>query len=97
MTEGVVETGTGGSACRITSLAEMRSGETGRIVQIDAGHGLSRKLNSLGIRVGKQVTKLSAQWIRGPVLLQQGNTKVAIGFGMACRVFVELTPKEEEK
>jgi len=57
---------------------------------------LACKLDALGIRVGKEVTKISAQWMRGPVLLRQNNTQAALGFGMASKVLVELSGKDEK-
>ena len=77
------------------SLVQMRSGQKGRIVEINGGYGLARKLDALGIRTGNEITKISKQLMRGPVLLQHKNTQVALGFGMASRVFVEV--KEEDK
>ena len=77
------------------SLADMRAGETGRIVTIDGGHRLAQKLDALGIRVGREITKVSGQWMRGPVLLRQNKTQAALGFGMARRVFVELTRRPD--
>ena len=72
------------------SLAQMRSGQKGRIVEINGGYGLARKLDALGIRTGKEITKISEQLMRGPVLLQQNNTQAAVGFGMASKVLVEV-------
>jgi len=80
----------------LVSVAQMRAGQRGKIVKIDGGHGLERKLEALGIRPGKEVTKISAQWMRGPVLLQQDNTQVALGFGMASKVLVELSGRNEK-
>ena len=76
-------------ANRVT-LAQMQTGQRGKIVEVEGGYGLARRLDGLGIRVGKEVTKISAQWMRGPVLLRQGNTQTALGFGMASKVLVEL-------
>ena len=87
---GVTEDGVVGGK---VSLIEMRTGQSGTIVQIDGGHRLSQKLDALGIREGKKVTKVSGQWLRGPVLLKHNNTQAAIGFGMAGRVFVEVSGK----
>jgi len=78
------------SATGRVSLAQMQAGDTGTIVGIDGGQGMAMKLDSLGIRLGKKVTKISGQWMSGPVLLRQDSTQVAIGFGMASRVFIEL-------
>ena len=77
------------------SLAQMRPGQKGRIVGIDGGYGLACKLDALGIRVGKEITKISAQWMRGPVLLRQDNTQAAVGFGMASRVLVEVSGEDK--
>ena len=72
------------------SLAQMRSGQKGRVVEIGGGYGLTRKLDALGIQMGKEIRKVSGQLMRGPVLLQCNNTQAAVGFGMASRVLVEL-------
>jgi ferrous iron transport protein A len=74
-----------------TSLAQMLAGQSGKIVGISGGYGLARKLDALGIREGKKIKKISEQWMRGPVLLQYGNTQIALGFGMATRVSVEIS------
>jgi len=78
------------------SLAEMRIGQTGKIVEIHGGGGIARKLDALGIRTGKEITKISGQWMKGPVLLQQGNTQAALGFGMASRILVTLCNRTGE-
>ena len=85
-----------GTAANRLSLAAMRSCQKGRIVAINGGYGLARKLDALGIRVGKEITKKSEQWMRGPVLLQQDNTQLALGFGMASKVLVELKGGNEK-
>ena len=76
------------------SLVQMRPGQKGRIVEINGGYGLARKLETLGIRTGKEITKISEQLMRGPVLLQQNHTQAAVGFGMASKVLVEITEKD---
>ena len=72
------------------TLAEMRTGQTGTIVEVLGGHGLIRRLDALGIRPGKKVTKLSSTLFRGPVMLRVNNTQVAVGFGMARKIIVEV-------
>jgi len=49
-----------------------------------------RRLEALGIRPGMKVTKISSMLFRGPVTLRVGNAQVAIGFGMANRIIVEV-------
>jgi len=71
------------------TLAEMRTGQTGTVVGVLGGHGLIRRLDALGIRPGRKVTKLSSTLFSGPVILRVNNTQVAVGFGMARKIIVE--------
>ena len=73
------------------SLARMRAGQKGNIVRISGGYGVVRRLEALGIREGQEIKKISEQWMRGPVLLQHGNTQLALGFGLASKVLVKIT------
>ena len=72
------------------TLAEMRTGQSGVIVQVQGGHGLVNRLNALGIRPHKRVTKVGSMLMRGPVTVRVDRAQVAIGFGMARRIIVEL-------
>ena len=71
------------------TLAEMKTGETGTVVEVQGGHGIIGRLDALGIRPGRKVTKLSSTLFRGPVMLRVNNTQVALGFGMAKKIIVE--------
>jgi ferrous iron transport protein A len=71
-------------------LTRLQEGESGVVVDVQGGHGLIRRLESLGIRVGKKVTKVSSQLMRGPVTVRVDNSEVAMGFGMARKIVVEL-------
>ena len=75
---------------RWITLAGMQTGQRGIVVQIQGGHGLVNRLNALGIRPGKRITKVSSMLMRGPVTIQVDRARVAIGFGMAKRIIVEL-------
>ena len=72
------------------NLRQMYPGQSGRVMQIHGGAGLVSRLNALGIRPGKKITKVSSMLMRGPVTVQLGSTRLAIGFGMASRILVEL-------
>lgn len=72
------------------SLFDMPVGKTGVIVEIDGGLGMLDRLNALGIRVGSKVQKLTGQWMRGPIMVKVGNMRLALGFGMARRIWVEI-------
>lgn len=70
------------------SLIEMKE-EKGKVIEIQGGTGLIKKLDNLGIRIGVEIVKVSSQLARGPVIIQIGNTQVAIGYGMAKRIMVD--------
>jgi ferrous iron transport protein A len=72
------------------SLAQMEAGQIGKVIRIHGGHGFKARLEALGIRPGMEITKVSGQIMRGPIIVKIGNSQVAIGFGMARRVLVEI-------
>jgi len=72
------------------TLRQMGIGQTGTVIGILGGRGLIQRLEALGIRPGKKVTKISSTLLRGPVTLTVDNAQVAIGFGMANRIIVEV-------
>mgnify|MGYP001114176094 FL=1 len=72
------------------TLAQMEDGQAGVVVQILGGYGLIRRLEVLGIRPGKKVTKISSMLLRGPVTFQVDSTQIAVGFGMANKIVVEV-------
>ncbi len=74
----------------VLSLSQMSAGQSGIVVEITGGHGMVRRLEALGIRPGKRVTKVSSMLFRGPVTVRVDQLQVAIGFGMASRVMVEV-------
>ena len=75
---------------KLISLQQMRAGQRGKVVEIQGGHGLVNRLSALGIRPGKRITKVSSMLMRGPVTIQSGNLQVAVGFGMAKKIIVEV-------
>lgn len=75
------------------SLVDMKPGQSGIITVISGGQGLKSRLQSLGIREGKKVTKLASVFRRGPVTISVDNFQVALGYGKAVRVLVEVEAK----
>jgi len=81
------------NAKKQVSVARMGSGQTGTVVQITGGKGLSQRLQALGVRPGKKITKVSSMFGHGPVTVQVDNTQIAIGFGMADKIIIEIDNK----
>lgn len=71
-------------------LTRIKSGEKGKVLEINGGKGLVMKLAALGIRPEVEITKVSAQFMHGPVIVKVGNTRVAIGYGMARKILVAV-------
>jgi ferrous iron transport protein A len=72
------------------SLAQMQAGQSGMVLDINGGYGMISRLNTLGIIPGKKITKISSMVMRGPVTIEIDRTQVALGFGMARRILVQL-------
>ena len=51
---------------------------------------MMRKLEAMGVRPGKVVTKVSSQLMSGPVIVLVDGRQVAMGRGIAGRVLVEV-------
>lgn len=75
------------------NLVEMGMGHEGAVVEIQGGLGFTRRLDAMGIRPGVRLAKTSGSYLRGPVTVRVGNAQLAVGFGMASRIFV--TPEKE--
>lgn len=72
------------------TLNKLNNGETGKITGFNGGQGLIKKLNAMGVRIGKNVTVISDSFIGGPVTIQINNSKISIGKGMASKIVVEV-------
>jgi ferrous iron transport protein A len=73
---------------RPIALTRMNSGQSGIVIQVQGGRNVLSRLDALGIRPGKRITKISSMLMRGPVTIEVDRAQVAIGFGMASRVLV---------
>lgn len=68
-------------------LTDLQTGEVGIVSQLNCGHGAERKLSSRGIKIGSRIRMVSAS--RGPVVIENGGSQMAIGRGMARKIEVE--------
>ena len=72
------------------NLNQLEAGQTATVVQLLGGRGLAARLEAIGIRPGNKVTKICSMLFRGPVTLKSNGTQLAIGFGMANKIIVEV-------
>jgi len=75
---------------RHLTLRQMQARQSGVVVQVLGGHGLISRLDALGIRQGKRITKISSMLMRGPVAIGVDNAQVAVGYGMANKIIIEV-------
>ena len=71
-------------------LTQMRPGKSGTVVEIHGVHNILKKIQSMGIRPGKKITKVSSHFWQGPQTVGIGKSRVAVGYGMAKKIFVEV-------
>jgi len=74
----------------LKTVRDMLSGQSGRVMQIHGGKGIADRLYAMGITPGRRITKISSMFMRGPVTLRVGQMQVAIGYGMAGKIVVEV-------
>ncbi|MDW7738496.1 MAG: FeoA family protein [Bacillota bacterium] len=72
------------------NLIDMKPGQNGVIHEIQGGPGFTEKLAKIGLRKGKKIRKISSIFRHGPVTVSIDNFQVAIGYGKAIRIIVEV-------
>jgi ferrous iron transport protein A len=75
----------------LIDLTHVRPGESGIIRELRGGQEFARRAQNMGIRPGKSFTKISSHFWRGPQTIQIDKLNIAVGFGMATKIFVEVT------
>ena len=70
-------------------LTDMKTDETGTIVDILGGEGVTKRLAAIGVIPGKTVKKISSISARGPVTIKIDRAQLALGYGMASKVLVK--------
>lgn len=73
------------------TLVNLSPGDQGVVRGVAGGQGVRRNLENLGVRKGSRIKVISRHFKGGPVVIMAGNTKVAIGFGMARKVLVRAS------
>ncbi len=75
------------------TIATMKPGERAIVLDVGGGRRMIERLAVLGIRPGKQVTKVSSMLLSGPVTVEVDRSQVAIGFHVASRILVDVKAK----
>jgi len=81
----------------IVPLTALRNGESGIVASISAGHGkcwgFEKRLMDMGLTPGTKVTVLRSAPFHGPLEVLVRGSRLALGRGMAERIFVEREKK----
>lgn len=75
-------------------LTMVAQGERVRLLKVNAGERLSGRLSAMGLTPGVELTVI--QDAGGPLLLGVRETRLALGRGMAQKIFVELISGDPE-
>ncbi|HDH86737.1 MAG TPA: ferrous iron transport protein A [Desulfobacteraceae bacterium] len=71
-------------------LSDLSVGDTGRITRIVGGRGIHKKLAMMGIMEGSMIRVIKPASSGGPVVIEVGRNSIAIGRGMAQKIYVQL-------
>jgi len=71
-----------------TPLANLGEGEKGVVAFAMGGYGLIRRLAEMGLTPGVEVTVIRCGLFRGPVEVEVRGVSLALGHGVASKVFV---------
>jgi ferrous iron transport protein A len=71
------------------SLTELAAGRTAVVLGVRGGAALEGRLAALGIVPGAVIVKKSAKSARGPVIVEKGAVKLALGYGLGQCILVE--------
>jgi len=78
------------------ALSELKSGQSGKIQFIRGGHTVLQRLLDMGLTPNTKVTLLKAAPFDGPIEVSVRGSKLAIGRGIASKVFVDPITKEKQ-
>lgn len=74
----------------IIDLTKMKEEETGVIKEIHGAEDFAGRIEAMGIRPGKKIKKITSSFLGGPQTIEIDTVKVAIGFGMAKKILIEV-------
>ncbi|MCW3995385.1 MAG: metal-dependent transcriptional regulator [Candidatus Bathyarchaeota archaeon] len=78
----------------LVALSELKAGQTGKIGFIRGGHTVLQRLLDMGLTPGTKVTLIRAAPFEGPIEVFVRGSKLAIGRGIASKVFVDTHTSE---
>jgi len=80
----------------LVALSELKDGQSGKICFIRGGHNVLQRLLDMGLTPSTKITLIKAAPFEGPIQVSVRGSKLAIGRGIASKVFVDATTKPDK-
>jgi DtxR family Mn-dependent transcriptional regulator len=81
----------------LTELSNLKPGEEGVVAFIRGGTSACQRLLDMGLTKGTEVSVVNAAPFRGPIEVSVRGTALALGRGLAGKVFVEMKDGQLER
>lgn len=75
---------------KLVSISNLTQGQCGKISFIRGGNNIFQRLLDMGLSPGTKICAVNVTPLGGPVELAVRDSKIALGKGMASKIFVEL-------
>jgi DtxR family Mn-dependent transcriptional regulator len=76
----------------LVALSDLKEGQIGKIFFIRGGHNVLQRLLDMGLTPGTRISVIQAAPFEGPVEISVRSSKLALGRGIASKVFVDVEP-----
>jgi len=74
----------------LVSICHLKEGQCGKISFIRGGHNVLQRLLDMGLTPGAKICVVRVAPLGGPVELLVRSSRLALGKGIASKVFVDL-------
>jgi len=81
----------------LVALSELREGQCGKVFFIRGGHNVLQRLLDMGLTPSTSVSVIKAAPFEGPVEILVRGSRLALGRGIASKVFVDTESKNLAK
>ena len=79
----------------VQPLSRIPSKARGTVTALTGGHAFHSRIVSMGLVVGSTIEVIQhSSGLGGPTLIAAGNTRLAIGHGMAEKIMVEVEAQQ---
>jgi len=81
----------------LIALSELKEGQSGKIHFIRGGHNVLQRLLDMGLTPSTKITLIKAAPFEGPIQIAVRGSRLALGRGIASKVFVDPHNKDKPK